>query len=392
MTNAFVYIGNWKEKPSSWETGPAVGRGIGICKYDPETGDLEPLKSVLGEISAGAVCLDARRNILYCTDESLTLPGYALCGGGQVIALAIDPQTGDLTEINRQPSFAPLPCYVTVDAESRYLLTVNHSGHMPITRSVRDASGKYRIDLEYDDGTTVLYPLGEDGSIGEACDIYKHSGKGPLPKQHHAKPHSVVMSPSGRLFAVCEWGSDRIYLFRINRETQRLEVCGGKGYQTIPASSPRYSFFHPRRPYFYVNYETKALIDLFRYDEEGRLERIGTVSGLPEGCADHLEMKQSDMRLHPSGRFVYLLIRGINAVSVFALDEKTGGLERIQTVTLDGLGPRGCAVSPDGRFLIIAALTSQEVLVWAIGEDGKLSPTGKKTGQPSPGNVTFFPA
>ena len=85
------------------------------------------------------------------------------------------------------------------------------------------------------------------------------------------------------------------------------------------------------------------------------------------------------------------LIRGINAVSVFEIEEETGEIEKIQTVTLDGTGPRGCAISPDGRFMPIAALTSKEVLVWAIGEDGKLSPTGKKISQPSPGNVTFFP-
>ena len=319
------------------------------------------------------------------------MPGYLKGGGGQVYAFAIDPETGDLTEINHQPSYGSLPCSVAVDATGKYLIATNHTGSAPVTKTVKDASGKYRIVLEYDDATTVLYRLNDDGSIGDPCDIYKHSGNGPDPEQSHPRIHSVVMSPSGNLFAVCDKGSDQIFFFRINRETEKLEVCGGEGYKSIPGSSPRYSVFHPTRPYFYMNNETKAVIRAFRYDEDGKLEPICTVNALPEDCEDNPTMMQSDIRIHPSGKYLYDLIRGINAVSVFEIKEETGEIEKIQTVTLDGTGPRGCAISPDGRFMHIAALTSKEILVWAIGEDGKLSPTGKKISQPSPGNVTFFP-
>jgi 6-phosphogluconolactonase len=296
-----------------------------------------------------------------------------------------------LTEINHQPSYGSLPCSVAVDATGKYLIATSHTGSAPVTKTVRDASGKYRIVLEYDDATTVLYRLNEDGSIGDPCDIYKHSGNGPDPEQSHPRIHSVMASPSGNLFAVCDKGSDQIFFFRINRKTEKLEVCGGVGYKSIPGSSPRYSVFHPTRPYFYMNNETKAVIRAFRYDEDGKLEHICTVNALPEDCEDNPTMMQADIRIHPSGKYLYDLIRGINAASVFEIKEETGEIKKIQTVTLDGTGPRGCAISPDGRFMHIAALTSKEILVWAIGEDGKLSPTGKKISQPSPGNVTFFP-
>jgi 6-phosphogluconolactonase (cycloisomerase 2 family) len=384
MSKTFAYIGKWAKTPTD--------TGIGICRYHAETGELEPIKTASDGVIAGAICLDPKRKILYCAHEAATLPGYDMGGGGQVYAFAIDPGSGDLTEINHQPSYATLPCYVATDATGKYLIATHHTTHTPVTRSVRDASGKYRIVLEYDDATTILYRLNDDGSIGDPCDIYKHSGKGVLPKQTHPQIHSVVMSPSGNLFAVCDKGSDQVFFFRINRETEKLEVCGGGSYQSIPGSSPRYSVFHPTRPYFFMNHETKAVISAFRYDEEGKLDPIGTANALPEGCEDNLTMMQSDLRIHPSGKYLYDLIRGINGVSVFEIKEETGGIERIQTVTLDGIGPRGCAVSPDGRFLVIAALKSQEVLVWAVGKDGKLSPTGKKISQPNPGNVTFFPA
>jgi 6-phosphogluconolactonase (cycloisomerase 2 family) len=381
--NAFAYIGNWDVRKST------PHNGFGICSYDSETGALKLIGSAFPMISVGGACLESRRGVLYCVDECTTLPGYFL--GGQVYALAIDPGTGDLTEINHRPSYGSLPSSVAVDATGQYLIVTHHTDRVPITKVAEDVPGKYRITLDYDDATTVLFPLGEDGSIGEPCDVYRHTGDGgPLAKQTHPQIHSVMMSPSGRLFAVCDKGNDELLLFRINRETRRLETCGATAFKSIPGSSPRYTAFHPTRPYLFLNHETRAVVSSLRYDEEGRLDLICTMIALPEGCEDHPGMQQSDIRVHPSGKYLYNMIRGINAVVVFRIAEATGRIEKIQAVTVEGAGPRGCAISPDGRFMLIAALAGKEVLVWAIGADGRLSPTGHRISQPNPGNVTFF--
>jgi 6-phosphogluconolactonase len=392
-SNTFVYVGNFTSRPTSWDTPQPTGRGFGIFGYKPATGELELIQSaVMDTISVGATCVDFKRNILYCTHEFMTQPGYFRGGGGLVYALAVNPKTGDLTEINHQPSYGSLPAYPAVDATGKYLIVVTHTGNTPITKTVRDASGKYRIVLEYDEAATILYRLNHDGSIGDPCDIYKHSGHGPDNEQTHPRVHSVMMSPSGNLFAVCDKGSDKLYFFRINRKTEKLEVCGGEPYLSFPGSLPRYGVFHPTRPYFYMNHEVKTVISAFHYDEDGKLEFIHAVDVLPEGSRLDRTVMQSDIRFHPSGKYLYDLIRGLDVVSVCAINEKTGEVERIQTLKLDGSGPRGCAVSPDGRFLHVALTTSQKVIVLAIGIDGKVSPTGKSYSQPSPGNVTFFPS
>ena len=345
----------------------------------------------MDKISVGATCFDSKRNILYCTHETMTQTGYFRGGGGLVYALAINPKTGDLIEINHQPSYGSLPAYPAVDATGKYLIVVSHTGNAPITKTGKNASGKYRIVMKYNKAATVLYRLNNDSSIGDPCDIYKHSGSGPDDEQTHPRLHSVMMSPSGNLFAVCDKGSDMLYFFRINRITETLEVCGGKGYKSFPGSLPRYSVFHPTLPYFYMNHEVKSVISAFRYDEGGKLEFIHAMDVLPEGSKIDRTVTQSDIRIHPSGKYLYDLIRGLNVVSVFSIKEKTGEIERIQTLKLDGGGPRGCAVSPDGRFLLVALTSIQKVVVLAIGEDGKVSSTDKSYSQPSPGNVTFFP-
>jgi len=381
--STFAYVGSWDR----YKAPP--GNGFGICRYDAKTGELMLLKSVFPEIAVGAACMNPRRDVLYCTDECSTLPGKYIGGGGQVYAFAIDRVTGDLTEINHRPSYGSLPSMIAVDASGEYLVATHHTDRVPITTVVKDSSGKYEIVLEYDDSTTVLFPLEEDGSIGAPCDVYKHAGDGgPLPRQTHPQLHSVFMSPSGKLFAVCDKGNDEVVFFRINRQADKLEACG-KGFKLIPGSSPRYSVFHPTRPYFFLNYEMKAVVSSFQYDDDGKLEPICTVNALPEDCEDNLAMKQSDIKIHPSGRYLYSMIRGISAVSVFEINEETGELRRTQTVAVDGTGPRGCTISPDGRFMLIAALDSREVLVWTIGADGTLSPTGMRISQPNPCVVTF---
>ena len=257
--NTFVYVGNFVAHPSSWDGPQTTGKGFGIFKYDKATGGLELIKSaVMEKVSVGQTCIDTRRNILYCTHEFMTLPGYFRGGGGLVYALAINPKTGELTEINHQPSYGSLPSYPAIDATGKYLIVTTHTGNTPITKTVKDSSGKYRVVVEYDEAATVLYRLHDDGSIGDPCDIYKHTGSGPDDEQTHPRVHSVMRSPSGNLFAVCDKGADKIYMFRINRKTEKLEVCGGEAYKSFPGSLPRYSAFHPTLPYLYVNHEAKT--------------------------------------------------------------------------------------------------------------------------------------
>jgi 6-phosphogluconolactonase (cycloisomerase 2 family) len=380
----FVYIGNWDRYKSP------TGNGFGICSYDVDTGNLTLLKSVFPNITVGAACRHPHRDILYCTDEYDTLPGNFLGGGGQVYALAIDPETGDLTEVNHCPSFGSLPSSLTVDAHGDYLLVTHHTDRVPVTKIVSETSGKFQITLEYDDATTVLFPLRQDGSIGEPYDVYKHSGSGgPLPRQTHPQLHSVKMVPSGNLFVVCDKGNDECVLFGINRNTQKLDLLGS-GFKSIPGSSPRYTAFHPTRPYMFVNHETKAIVSSVRYNDDGQIDLICTVDALPQDIGDDLNMKQSDIVIHPSGKHLYSMVRGIHAISIFDVNGKTGEITRNHTVTLDGTGPRGCAISPDGRFMLIAMLTSHDVRVWTIANDGSLSPTGITVPQPNPGTVTFW--
>ncbi len=389
---SFVYVGNFRMRPQTWGMPQPSGYGIGICRFDNETGELTPLKVVHDHITAGNALLDARRNAIYFGHEDMTLPDRPYGGGGQVFAFAIDATTGDLTEINHQPSYGALPVSLAQDPTGNYLIVPHHTGSFPVTKVKRDQAGRYSTISEYDDASIVMFPLAEDGSIGDPCDIFIQTGAGgPLKQQTHPHLHSVSMSPSGKLFLVGDKGNDQILMFRIDYAARKLVLCGDGPFATIPGASVRCSVFHPNAPLLFANYETKSVIASFRYDEDGGLEPLHLVSSLPEGVEDSLTMMPSEIKVHPSGEYLYTLVRGINSASVFRIDQETGALERIQTIQLEGKNPRNCTISPDGRFLLVAMILSSEVLVLSIGEDGKLSPTPFRAAQPHPANITFVP-
>ena len=388
---SFVYIGNFRMRPQTWGMPQPSGYGIGICRFDNETGELTPVKIVHDHITAGNALLDAKRNVLYYGHEDMTLPDRPYGGGGQVYAFAVDSMTGDLTEINHQPSYGALPVCLAQDPTGKYLIVPHHTGSFPVTKVKKDAAGRYSTVSEFDDASIVMFPLAEDGGIGDPCDIYIQTGAGgPLKQQTHPHLHSISMSPSGKLFVVADKGNDQILMFRIDYSGQKLVLCGDRPFATIPGASIRCSVFHPTRNLLFANFETKSVVASFRYDEDGGLEPLCVASSLPEGVEDSPTMMPSEIKVHPSGKYLYTLVRGISSASVFEIDQETGALELIQTFTLDGKNPRSCTVSPDGRFLLVAMILSSEVLVLSIGADGKLSSTGHKASQPHPANITFL--
>ena len=369
--SAFAYVGNWKIDGDNL--------GITICRLDEASGALTPLKTIAPEICVGALHLDRDRDILYCADERSNNPDIGPGSGGRVFAFRVDPLSGDLTEMSRRSAYASLTSYVTTDRARDYLLATNHARPIQITTAERDADGHFRVVPVADPATTALYRLDADGGIGEVCDIHIHAGLG-----RNAAAHCVVPSPDGKVFAVCDKGTDEVLLFGINRDAHCLTVAA-RHVEPV-GTSPRYAAFHPRAPYLYVNHEQVPFITLFRYDETGGLERLGEVDMLPSDGSFALgDAEPSDLLFDPSGRFLYSLIRRSNAISVFEVNAETGALQRVQTLRIKGDNPRGAAFTGDGKFLLVALVGSATVASFGVRSDGTLRDRGLRTRCTRPG-------
>ena len=127
----------------------------------------------------------------------------------------------------------------------------------------------------------------------------------------------------------------------------------------------------------------------FSYDKDGTLREVCSVSALPCGAEPGANDHPSGLSLSEDGNYLYVLVRGINSVSVYKTDAETGTLEMIQCYRLEGRGPRGCCLSPGGRYLAVANKDSDTVEVLTVNSDGTLSEHGVIE-NPSPGVVAFM--
>ena len=96
-----------------------------------------------------------------------------------------------------------------------------------------------------------------------------------------------------------------------------------------------------------------STITALAYDSaRGTLKPIGTVSTLPKDFQG--ENTTAEVRVHPSGKFVYGSNRGHDSIAIFAVDTATGTLTPKGHQATGGKTPRNFGIDPDGRFLLAA--------------------------------------
>lgn len=384
----YSYVGNW-DIPSRAKQG-----GISCFVYNMETGELSLIETILEHINVGNILIDRERNLIYVTDERDSLPGRK-GGGGSVYTMRIDPETGKLTQIGYTPSFGVYPSYLCLISEADLMLVSNHSGMSSYSKTMQDISGQYHIVVDYDESNVVLFERNADGTLGRVCDIKKHFGGSVKPSQEHAHPHSVVSSPFGNLYLVCDKGNDYIYLYEIDRVNKKI-VTKSSFLSLLPGSAPRYSAFHPTLPVLYHNNELEPHICVFEYTESGAMSYLEKVSLLPDGheIKPNLPIMElpspSDIIVHPNGKYLYATLRVLNRLVVFTIDQEKGTLTRIQNISSGGKNPRAIRIDPQNKFALVTNLDSKEVTVFEIAGDGTLKDTNRRSPAPSPANIAFM--
>lgn len=368
----FVYVSSWAKGPGSF--GPHGLSGYG---FQADSGDLQWIETVEKEILFNVTYFDRTRGILYALEEGNDLPGLRGGGGGRVFVFRIDPVSGRLTKIGCTPTWCASPCYLTMDQSGTFLIVSHQGSYAAITKIGEDAYGNYYPVVERDDVVVELFEVHEDGTLGRLLDVDKCCGTGPEKRQVHARPHTVVRSPNGKLFAVCDKGNDTVSMYLLDQEKGKL-IRPKHIYRHKLGLLPRYCVFHPEKPWFYHNTESGSEVYSFTYGEDGALHPNGICRTTPPDCEmQERILEQQGLVISQDGCYIYNIVRGPNLVVVLAVDQENGSLKVIQHQALKGKWPRGCALSPDGRFLLVCCLDSGEVVEFAVGSDGCLCETGK---------------
>ncbi|MBS5521717.1 MAG: beta-propeller fold lactonase family protein [Clostridiales bacterium] len=398
---AYVYVGNW-----SFESNPAKGKGITVFEYDRQQGNLKLLETVRPDVAAGQLYLDPERKILYAVNECGEQRGE-IGGGGYLMAFKIDEHCGRLTLMNEKKSLSPEPSYLAMDQTKKYILACHCADPFHVTKVLRREDGTYFNQVLFDDTGLCMFKINEDGSIGEACDVIITKGmdEGSREGQVNIDPvsghiqlvevisrlHSVVKSPLGNVFAVCDKGMDRIYTYRINYARECLEKLD-QWKSEKKACFPRYGVFHPKLPVYYANNENSPTINVFQYGEnDGKLTFINETELLADdpGLIDGKPVGAQDILISPDGKNLYCTLCGLNVIIAMALDAQ-GRPEVIQRIKSGGVMPRGIQLSPDGRYLLAGNMISGNVTVFEVEGGGRLKEEPKSFAAVSPSAIRFL--
>lgn len=139
----------------------------------------------------------------------------------------------------------------------------------------------------------------------------------------------------------------------------------------------------------YLLNELLLSVTVFDYDTEaGSMKAIQTIENVP-GEEFEVSSKASEIRIHPSGKFVYAANRGHDTITVFAVDEETGKLSFVEYEPIRGSFPRDFDVCITGMWALVGGQNSNTLSVFSIDqENGSLIFSGNLINTLSPICIT----
>ena len=309
---------------------------------DPSDGGLIPVQIVQAS-NPSFVALDPTLTHLYSVNEDLD---------GHVSAYAVNPANGTLTLLNTMSANGQFTTHINVHPSGQYVYAANYgTGNFPV----------YRI-------------LG-DGSIGPMTDEFQSvgNGTGPNPaRQDGPHAHQILTDlGGGHVFGV-DLGADKVNALNLDLGTGLFSANKVPFAPVASGSGPRHMAFHPDRQHAYVLDELVSSITVFDYDPvRGAFIWKQTISTLPSDFSG--VNTTAEIRVHPSGQFLYNTNRGHNSVTMFAIDPDTRKLSVIGWESTLGEWPRGMNIDPSGTFLYAANQNTDTIAVFRIQlPNGKL--------------------
>jgi len=335
-------------------------RGIYRSTFDAETGALSAPVLVAEVKNPSFLEIHPNGRFLYAVSES--------GGAGSVSAFAIDAATGGLTLLNQQPSRGAGPCHVNVDHAGRNVLVAN-----------------------YGSGSVAVLPIRPDGSLAEPTGFDQHRGSSVnRRRQQGPHAHSVNLSADDRFAFVADLGIDKIMIYRLDVEAGTI-VANDPAFVALKAGAgPRHFAFAPDGKHAYVLNELHCTVTAFDYDPKaGTLTEIQTIPTLPDDFKG--DNTCAEVRVHPTGRFLYGSNRGHNSIVVYRIDPAKGTLTFVEHETAGIKTPRNFNIDPTGMFCLVANQGGGSVFVFRIDpQSGALSPTDQKIAVGQPVCVRFL--
>lgn len=383
MKKTFVYVSQWIVPGADRAKGREAGGGISIYELGADGHSLTYKGYFPDPPRASALTFAKQTGTLYGVNQLKGKGRHDWRNGSCLWAYRIDPESGMLTEIDRARTITGNPEAMTMIPGRNALVMCTTGGNDHVEKIIQTTAGKWETYYEYDDGAMALWQLKDDGTIDGILDVAIHNEHGPDPSpspQHGGRcqitghPHSAMVDPSGSYVLTGDKGSDKIYVYRIQGNALRRvfelwlgDCVGGRHIEFDPVK--------PSRLYMTTEYSS----ELFAFELDlqtgilTQLDRISTIS--PDFTGRN---EPATLRVHPSGRYIYVNNRGEDNIVTVAVDEN-GRLTRRHAFQLSRFegdpvnATRQFELSPDNRYLFVAERPANLLHILGVNGDGTLS-------------------
>lgn len=285
----------------------------------------------------------------------------------RAVAFFIEPGSGKLHKLNEMETGGADSAFIELDERGRIALVANYEG-----------------------ASIATFRVGLDGKLSERVSLAEHEGSSVLlPRQSEPHPHAIRIAPDQRFAYAPDLGTDEIFVYWLDHQEAKLEPTLNPYVKVNEGSGPRHLDFHPTADFAYLINEISSEIAVFRRDREnGSLTAVQTVGTLPSGFGGR--NSTAEIRVHPSGKFVYGSNRGHDSIAAFAIDQAKGTLTLIEHEPTRGETPRHFAIDPSGKWLVAGNRGSGTLAVFSIDPDsGELDPVGDPVEITGPSCLVF---
>ena len=342
--NQLVFVGTYTE-PILFGTGKVLrgkGRGIYIYGLDGNSGKMELIRVVERIRNPSYLAFGPGNRSLYAVNELKRCEGS---DSGALSSFSFDREAVNLDFMNMRLTRGTDPCHVATDRR-----------------------GKFAAVANFMSGSIAVFPVLDDGSLGEASSFIEHHGSSIDPlRQGGPHAHSINFDPSNAFMFVPDLGMDKVVAYRFDEKRGTLQLDEERCVPLSAGAGPRHLEFHPSGRYAYVVNELDSTITAYGFDA-GRvaLSARQSVSTLPEGFSGRSTC--ADIHISPKGDYLYASNRGHDSIARFKIDAGDGTLSAMACEPTRGKTPRNFAIDGGGRYLLAGNQDSDSITVFRIDE------------------------
>lgn len=292
---------------------------IQIYRLDPSDGSLKATATIDTQGTPGALSVDLERRHFFASLRSTN----------SVASYRIDAEGGLVNLGSAQLETGANAAYLRADRTGNWLISASYSGGKVVTQGLAD---------------------GLIGGTVQTIDTAKTA-------------HFVSIDRSNTWVFVPHVAPNAVFQFRFD-PVAGLLTPAGQAPGGAPKAGPRHMAWHPTLNMAYTSNESGSSITAYAFDPATGLTPVQTLSTLPPDFAG--TNSTAEVKVHPSGRFVWVSNRGHDSLAGFTIDAD-GRLATLGWTPTEKT-PRSFDIDASGKFAFGAGEGSGRLAVFQIND------------------------